>query len=292
MSKLALWLSATRPKTLPAALSPVIIGLVLAYEKTILHIPIAIITLICACLIQIGTNLANDYFDAIQGKDTDERLGPKRLTQSGLIKPSLMKNAFIFVLGIAFILGLYLSYFGGLPILIIGIFSIIFAVLYTAGPYPLAYNGLGDIFVLLFFGPIAVGGTYFLQTSEIEPFVLILGLCPGLISLALLTVNNIRDYNEDKKNNKNTIVVKLGIKFAQKQYLFALLFSIFTPYYIYSRYGVKEWTWLTFILLPFIFYLYKKILTVTGREFNKVLEKTGLLLVLFTILFCISWLLP
>ncbi|RMF56518.1 MAG: 1,4-dihydroxy-2-naphthoate octaprenyltransferase, partial [Calditrichaeota bacterium] len=199
MKQWKVWLMASRPRTLGAAIAPVLMGLSMAYADMGLHMPSAIATLICALLIQIGTNFANDYYDFVQGADTGERLGPTRATQAGLVTPQAMKKAFIMVFSVAFLIGLYLIWRGGWPIFLIGVLSILFGILYTGGPYPLGYNGLADIFVLIFFGPVAVGGTYYLQTLQINGLVLIAGLAPGLISTALLTVNNLRDVITDRQ---------------------------------------------------------------------------------------------
>ena len=192
-SRLKIWITASRPKTLWAAFSPVIIGTAMAYGEGKVHWLSAFLAAVGAILIQIGTNFSNDYYDYFRGVDKKERLGPLRVTQAGLVKPETMKRATILIFSLAFISGLYLIYRGGWPVLIIGLLSILFGILYTAGPYPLGYNGLGDIFVLIFFGLVAVGGTYYVQALEINKLVLLAGLSPGLFSTAILTVNNLRD---------------------------------------------------------------------------------------------------
>ena len=154
---------ASRPKTLPAAVVPVVVGSAVAGAEGVFAPFPAIVALFCALLIQIGTNLANDYFDFVKGADSPDRIGPVRVVQSGLLPPATVRNVMIGVFGVTFLLGLYLVWVGGWPILVIGVLSIISAVIYTAGPFPLAYVGLGDVFVFLFFGVVAVTGTHYVQ---------------------------------------------------------------------------------------------------------------------------------
>ena len=271
------WLLAIRPKTLIAGLSPIAIAITLAYPNIDLTTNITII--ITALLIQITTNLANDYYDYKKGADTHERKGPKRASQSGLIPPKTIKKAFILTSILALIGGLILTTTGGIPILIVGLTSILFAILYTAGPYPIAYLGLGDLFVLLFFGPIAIGGTYYLNTQTLPLNILITGLSPALLSVAILAVNNLRDVNEDKKANKNTLAVRFGKTFVKTEYTLAIVLASTLPYFQY-KYNLP----LATIILG-----YPLIKNIWAEEnLNKGLEKTGKLLTIFTILFIIN----
>lgn len=275
MTAISLWWQAARPKTLGAGASPVILGLAFALRDQALNIPIALITLFCALLIQVGTNYANDYFDAKKGSDTADRKGPTRLTQAGLVSPSAMKSAFIICFTIAFILGLVLALHGGWIILLIGVCSILFGILYTATPYALAYNGLGDVFVLAFFGPIAVAGTYFLQTGLWSIPVSIMGLGIGLYSVALLIVNNIRDYNEDRIANKNTLVVRLGIPIAKAEYLVCLLLPLVIPIGIAKT--VPHYSGLVLCLFTIIRVPghWRYLQAHTGSQLNSLLAQTG-----------------
>ena len=204
------WILAIRPKTLPAAAGPVIIGFALAYREGVHHFPSVILAALVALLIQAGTNMVNDYSDFKKGTDTDSRVGPVRVTQAGLISPRRMKIGMLVVLILIILFSIPLVLRGGVPILIIGVLSIISGILYTAGPFPLGYNGLGDIFVLIFFGPVATAGTYYVQTLELSQNSVLAGLGPGLLSVAILTINNLRDYDDDKATGKNTLVVLLG----------------------------------------------------------------------------------
>ena len=190
------WILAARPKTLPAGAGPVLIGLGLVGSFNHINYPIAALTLITALLLQISSNLINDYYDGVKGLDKEDRLGPPRAVALGLLPASTVKKGFIFTLSMAFLLGIGLMVRGGTPIIIIGFSSLFFAWAYTGGPFPLSYFGLGEIFAFIFFGPIAVYGTWYLQTLE-SGFpsldVLYMGASVGLISAALMGVNNLRD---------------------------------------------------------------------------------------------------
>ena len=219
MASIRIWLEATRPKTLPAALCPFMIGTSLAVNDGYFDWRPAIICLMFGLLVQIGTNFANDYLDGIRGTDTEARLGPRRAVASGLIEPHTMKLAAKFILAVAFCFGLFLIPFGGWWLLLVGLVSVLCAWLYTGGPYPLAYHGLGDVFVVLFFGFIAVGCTYYVQSGVISSEALLLGLASGLVVNNILVVNNYRDFEEDRAAAKKTLVVLFGRRFAQFQYL-------------------------------------------------------------------------
>ncbi|WP_269524486.1 1,4-dihydroxy-2-naphthoate polyprenyltransferase [Coraliomargarita parva] len=225
MNNLHVWLEATRPKTLPAALAPVLLASALAKADGGFDWRAALICLAFALLIQIGTNFANDYLDGIKGTDTNARIGPQRAVASGLVTPATMKRVTIVTLAVAFCLGLALIPFGGWWLLAVGVSSVTCAWLYTGGPYPLAYNGLGDLFVVLFFGLIAVGCTYYVQTGGFTLDVFLLGLGCGLLVNNILIVNNYRDLDEDRQAGKRTLVVKLGRRWALRQYAASSLFA-------------------------------------------------------------------
>lgn len=216
--RVSLWWEAARPRTLPAAIAPVLVASALAWRNQGFDGIAATICLGFALLIQIGTNYANDYFDFKKGADTAERVGPRRAVAAGLIKPAAMKRAMVVVFASAFGLGLTLLHWGGWPLLIIGITSIACGVLYTGGPYPLAYHGWGDVFVFLFFGLVAVGATYFVQTGNLTVEAWALGAGMGALSTNILVVNNYRDVETDRKANKRTLVVRFGRTFARRQF--------------------------------------------------------------------------
>ena len=225
MNKFKIWLSATRPKTLPSAIAPVLLGTAMAFHSRSMDLMPALVCLGFAFLVQIGTNLANDYLDGVKGTDTESRLGPRRAVASGLIAPTTMKRAAILVLAVSFCLGSSLIAFVGWWPLVVGFSSIACAWLYTGGPYPLAYNGLGDIFVILFFGLIGVTCTYYVQTVNITIDVVLLGLSNGLVVNNILLVNNYRDLDEDRLAKKRTLVVIFGRRMAEIQYVVSLFIS-------------------------------------------------------------------
>lgn len=285
------WFLAIRPKTLWAAVAPVIIGTALAYDVGGVHWLSAAAALMGALFIQIGTNLSNDYFDFKKGADAQNRLGPVRVTQSGLIAPEKVKAAAHIAFKIAFIIGIYLVIRGGWPIVIIGLLSIVFGIMYTGGPFPLGYKGLGEIFVLIFFGPVAVGGTYYVQVLEIDWVVIACGLSPGLISVAILTVNNLRDIESDAKAGKRTLSVRFGKTYAQILYLASMLMASIMPLLIWLKTGFHVYSLLTLLIIVMAVPAIKKVFEYqNGVELNKVLEYTGQLLLLYSILFAVGWL--
>ncbi|MCK5033824.1 MAG: 1,4-dihydroxy-2-naphthoate polyprenyltransferase [Calditrichia bacterium] len=292
ISSVNIWIRAMRPKTLWAGIAPVIIGTALAFGDGKMHLLSAIAALVASLLIQIATNFSNDYFDFIHGADTKERLGPKRVTQSGLVKPEIVKIAFILTFLLAFIVGLYLIWRGGWPILTIGILSIILGILYTGGPFPLGYHGLGDIVVLIFFGPVAVGGTYYVQALEITPIVLIAGLSPGLLSMALLTVNNLRDIHTDRTAGKITLAVRFGELFTRMEYLISIAIACLIPVILFFIKGEHPYALATtFVFIPAIPSIYYIFMKQIGPDLNHILANTGKLLLLYSVVFSISWIL-
>ena len=292
MPPLKIWLMASRPKTLPAAVAPVAIGLAMAYADGAFSPLIAAATLLGALFIQIGTNFANDYFDFMHGTDTDERLGPTRVTQAGLVSLRGMRwaTALSFLIAAAF--GAVLVYYGGWPILLIGILSILAGVLYTAGPFPLGYIGLGDILVLIFFGFVAVGGTYYLQTGTLNTAVLIAGAGPGLLSTAILAVNNLRDRETDVKTGKRTLAVRFGARFARYEYLLSVLITGCIPVALClmtkDHYAALASVPVLLLTVPSIKQVFRR---ESGPELNSVLGETGRALFLFSIIFSLGWML-
>lgn len=227
------WMMAIRPKTLFASIGPVLLGLALAYDQTTILNPVtSILTLLCAILLQIGTNLVNDYYDHVNGVDDETRLGPKRVTAEGLISPKTVKFAFMVTFFIAFLIGIYLMNVGGFPIVIIGLSSILFAWAYTGGPLPLAYYGLGELLALVYFGPVAVWGTWYIQTGDPSLLAAILGIGPGLFSAALMAVNNLRDRENDKEKGKVTLAVILGENGARSLPLLFVFLGVLLPFLI------------------------------------------------------------
>jgi len=290
ISKLKIWILASRPKTLWAAIAPVIIGTALAYGDGQAHWVSAFVALFASVMIQIGTNFANDYFDFHKGADTHERSGPIRVTQSGLLAPRTVFFAFIIIFTLAFISGMYLVWRGGWPILILGLLSIFFGILYTGGPFPLGYLGLGDIFVLLFFGPVAVGGTYYVQTLQISGMVLLAGLSPGLIATSILVANNLRDISTDLKAGKKTLAVRFGARFSQMQYTIQLVSAALIPVGLFLFTHRHPYSLAAAAILLFSIPTLRTIFgSNKGPALNKALADTGKMLLLYSILFSLGW---
>lgn len=292
-SRIKIWAQAARPKTLWAAVGPVIIGTAMAYGHDRVDWLSFFCALLGAVLIQIGTNLANDYFDFVKGTDTHERIGPTRATQAGLVSPEAMRHAYFIAFGLALLPGAYIIWRGGWPFLAIGLVSIICGILYTGGPMPLGYVGLGDVFVLVFFGPVAVGGTYYLHTLSIGPAAIIAGFAPGLISVAILAVNNLRDIEEDRRAGKRTLAVRFGRRFARFEYVFCILGATFViPLYFYASADNRLFALVPLVVVTAATPAIKTVFVSTdGEALNGVLAKTGKLLLVFSILFSMGWVL-
>lgn len=219
MSPVQAWWLAIRPRTLPAATAPVLVGTAHAFREARFALGPALAALVGALLIQIVSNLANDYFDFKKGADTEERLGPTRVTQSGLISERGVLTGLVVCILLALLVGLYLVWVGGWPIVAVGLVSLLCAVAYTGGPYPLGYNGLGEIFVFVFFGPVAVAGTVYVQSHAWSPAALLAGVPIGLLCANILVVNNVRDFETDAKAGKRTLAVRFGRDFGVNLYL-------------------------------------------------------------------------
>lgn len=246
------WIMAIRPHTLFASLAPVLLGLAVAYYETqSLNILVAILTALCALLLQAASNIANDYIDAARGIDTEDRVGFTRVTSSGLISKEQMKKALIGFLLLAFALGIYLMIVGGPVIIVIGLLSIYFAYGYTGGPFPLSYNGLGEVAALLFFGLLAVFGTTYLQTHTISPLSLFLGLGPGVLSACVMAINNLRDIKTDAKTGKKTLAVRFGEKFQRSLCIALLLIAMMIC--LYNTFIIKAY-WSLLVFIPFILF--------------------------------------
>ena len=263
----------------------------MAFEAEKGHLFSALAALIGALLIQIGTNLSNDYFDFVKGADTEERLGPARATQAGWIRPEIILRSSLLVFAAAVIIGIFLVLRGGWPIVLIGIVSVICGILYTGGPYPLAYLGLGEVFVVIFFGPVATLGTYYVQALEFSKEVFIAGLAPGLISTALIAVNNLRDIPTDIKARKRTLAVRFGYRFARIEYTLCILGGLFIPLFLVVM--LKDhWFSLiaSFAVIPAFFPIRDVVSGISGEMLNDTLAKTGKVLLIFSILFSAGWL--
>ncbi|MBZ0200765.1 MAG: 1,4-dihydroxy-2-naphthoate polyprenyltransferase [Ignavibacteriaceae bacterium] len=279
------WILASRPKTLLAAVVPVMVGSALAVSENKFKLPVAIAAFLCTVLIQIGTNFINDLYDFFSGADNEKRKGPQRVLVSGLITPAEMKAGIIITFLVAFFIGLYLVSVGGIIILFVGVVSILAGIAYTAGPYPLAYHGLGDIFVFIFFGVVGTVFTHYIHTGELSTVAFWSSLPVGALITNILVINNYRDFEEDKDANKNTLVVILGRTFARYQYVFMIVLSFAIPLILFFIFKVTAWIFLPYLTLPLAYKLIKMIYTLHGTELNKTLELTAKLSALYGLLF-------
>jgi 1,4-dihydroxy-2-naphthoate octaprenyltransferase len=287
-SKFRSWLLASRPKTLLAAVVPVMVGSALAISMNKFFLPYSLVALVCSILIQIGTNFTNDLYDFLKGSDTVKRKGPRRVLASGLISVTEMKIAIILDFGLPFLMGLYLVYSAGIFILWVGIISIIAGMAYTAGPYPLAYNGLGDLFVFLFFGVVGTLGTFYLHTKEISILSFIVSIPVGALITNILVVNNFRDIEEDRTANKKTLAVILGREFSKWQFIILIVLSYLTSFILHFLYEFSYWIFLPLITIPISIILIKMLYTLKGEELNKTLELSAKFSVLYGLLFSIG----
>jgi len=284
-----IWWLAIRPKTLSISVTPVLLGTALAWsvQAEISWLTFAII-LFSVLSIQIGTNLYNDAADHEKGADTAERLGPERATQQGWLSAKQIKKAALVSFTCAFISGIYLAWLGGLPIIILGLISIVCGYAYTGGPKPIAYSPLGEVFVLLFFGLAAVGGTYYLYTFTLTPLVMLFATTIGSTAAAILLVNNYRDLDQDRKASKLTLVHYIGRHKATKLYHFLILY----PYLILLIIIFLTSSYSIFLLcpllsLPLALRAMKLMdqLPISDR-LNLLLQKTALLQLVYTLLLC------
>ena len=283
-----IWLGAARPRTLTAAIAPVLVGSALAWHDTQFQAAAATLCLAFALLVQIGTNFANDYYDFLRGADTAARVGPRRAVAAGLVTPATMKRAMIGVFVAAFAVGLSLIAWGGPWLLAIGIASIVCGVAYTGGPWPLAYVGLGDVFVFIFFGMVAVGGTYFVQAGRLALDALLAGVPIGLLAANILVVNNYRDVETDAVANKRTLVVRFGRAAARAQFNVSLAIALAVPVVFLLR-GYRAWCLLPLALAPVAWrHACRLRESKTPSELIALLGATGKLVALYALLFAVG----
>jgi len=228
-SPLVVWLYAARVRTLPASVAPVVMGIALAAGDGMAHAAAALAALLGALLIQIGTNFANDYSDFANGVDHVRAGGRRRVLPEGLVTPKQMLSATVLSFSLAVLVGLFLVARGGWPIVVVGLASILAGILYTGGHAPYGYRGLGEVFVLLFFGPVAVAGTYYVQALTLDWRPILAGLGPGFISVAILAVNNLRDIDNDRAQGKRTLAVMLGRRFARVEIVASIALAAALP---------------------------------------------------------------
>ena len=293
MGALDVWIKASRPRTLPAALAPVAVGTCLAAGPANTFKPLVLLaTIIGALFIQIGTNLSNDYSDARRGADTEDRLGPVRVTAGGLVPPSYVLYATWVAFGIAALAGVYLVIEAGWELLLIGAASIVAGVLYTGGPRPYGYVGLGEVFVFLFFGVVAVTGSFFVQTTQFSWEAVALSVPVGLLACAVLMVNNTRDMDTDRRAGKTTLAVRLGRERMRTVYSLTLYISFVLVPVIWLTTGLTAWINLGLLALPLAVPLAKTMRERSdGAALNKALGDTARLELVFCVLISVGLLL-
>lgn len=285
------WGLAIRPKTLPAAASGVVMGCALAWRDGVFQFGPALACLLAALLLQIGSNLANDVFDFERGTDTPERLGPTRVTLAGMLTPGQVKMGMAVVFGAAALLGLYLAFVAGWPVIWIGLAAILAAVAYTGGPFPLGYHGLGEVFVFIFFGVAAVAGTYFVQAGSVTNAIWWMTVPPGLIVTAILIVNNLRDIENDSKGGKHTVAVRLGERNTRMEYLLCML-GAYVVIPVAAGLGlVPAFSLLAWGSLPLAIKSTRVVFQQRGRSLNAALAATGQTALVFSLLFWLGLLL-
>ena len=283
-TRVTIWLAATRPRTLPAAVAPVLVGTAAAWREGKYDGAAAGLCLLFAVLVQIGTNFANDYYDFIKGADTATRVGPKRAVASGLIPPATMKGALWVVFAAAFLSGLGLIAWGGPWLLAVGVASILCGFAYTGGPFPLGYHGLGDVFVFVFFGLVAVCTTCFVQAGKVTLAAWLAAVPIGLLTANILVVNNYRDVDTDAVAGKRTLVVRFGRGFARAQYGLSLVIALLVPL-IFFAYDRHVWSLLPLGVVPMAWSHFQRLSEKKSpSELIALLGDTGKLLSLYALL--------
>jgi len=282
------WLLAARPATLTAAFVPVLVGTAVAHATGGVRVGAALAALFGAFMLQITSNFANDVFDHEKGADTSERIGPTRAVQSGLLTPAQMRAGMAVTIALALLAGAYLAWIAGWVVVAIGVASILSAVAYTGGPYPLGYHGLGELFVMIFFGFVAVSGTVFVQTGAVPALAWLAALPVGAIATAVLVVNNVRDRETDVKAGKRTLAVRFGRRAGVIEYAALLAIAYAAPVAAVLWLGRAPWALLPLATLPIALRLARTLATTEGRPLNDCLAGTAKLLLLWGALFAIG----
>jgi 1,4-dihydroxy-2-naphthoate octaprenyltransferase len=286
-SVLRIWLMAARPKTLPVGLAPVLVGTSLAGTADVFEPLRFAAALLGALFIQVGANLSNDYSDARRGADTEDRLGPVRVTAGGLVPPRQVLIATYVTFGLAILTGIYLVAVAGWELLLVGGISIVAGVLYTGGPRPYGYEGLGELFVFVFFGIVAVAGSYFVQTERLVWEAFALAVPVGLLAAAVLVVNNVRDVDTDRRAGKRTLAVRLGRRRTRTLFA-AMVYGAYLLAPVTWLFGpLDPWMLLPFLSLPLAAPVVRAVRTRTdGPSLNEALAHTGRLELVFCVLLC------
>jgi 1,4-dihydroxy-2-naphthoate octaprenyltransferase len=282
------WWLAVRPATLTASAAPVLVGTGAAWADNVFDAGPALAALIGASLLQVGANFANDVFDFERGADNVDRLGPQRATQQGWISAAQMKRAMWLAFAGALMAGVYLTSVAGWPVMALGLLSIAAAYLYTGGPKPYGYLGLGDLSVFLFFGFGAVAGTYFVQAQSVSPLVLWASVPIGALATAILVVNNLRDIETDSRAGKLTLAVRLGERATRSYYLLLLATAYVVPPILWFRGLAAAWVWLPWLSLPLALRLAGRMRHERGLALNGCLVQTARLEVVFGLLLAVG----
>jgi 1,4-dihydroxy-2-naphthoate octaprenyltransferase len=284
-SGMRIWLMAARPRTLPAAVAPVVVGTALAGFAHIFHPLRLVATLVGAIFIQVGTNLSNDYSDARRGADADDRLGPVRVTAGGLVPPKQVLVATYASFAIAVLAGVYLISVAGWQLLLVGAASILAGVLYTGGPRPYGYEGLGEVFVFLFFGIVAVAGSFFVQTKTLDWEAFALAVPVGLLAAAILVVNNVRDIDSDRRASKRTLAVRLGRRRTREMFAVIIYLAYLLAPVTWLFGPTSAWMLLPWLTLPLATALVRTVRNRTdGPSLNGALARSGMLQLSFCVL--------
>lgn len=284
------WVLAARPKTLPAGIAPVILGSALAFSTGAFQWIPMILCLLFSVLVQIGCNYANDYYDHVNGVDTKERIGFPRMVNSGLIAPKMMRKVAYCILFLALVAGSGLIYYGGWWLTLVGLLSVVCAIGYTAGPFPIGYHGFGDIFVFIFYGLVAVAFTFYVQTNFFSKEVFLVASACGLLAANIRLVNDLRDRDTDAKAGKKTSAVRFGPFFCYVQYFFSNLCAmVFVPALLIVEFNFSGWTALAILtILPGLRAHLDLMRAKTGDEYNKLLERTAKILLAYAILLSVG----
>jgi 1,4-dihydroxy-2-naphthoate octaprenyltransferase len=285
------WWLASRPKTLPAAGAGVITGTVLAWRDGGFSLGPALAALGVALLLQVASNLANDVYDDERGADTADRLGPVRVTQSGLLSRGQVKRGMMIVLALALAIGVYLTFVRGPLVVVVGVAAVVVALAYTGGPYPLGYHGLGEVFVFLFFGLTAVVGTYWVQTGATSLLAWLMAVAIGALVTAIIVVNNLRDIEQDRAAGKRTIAVRVGVRASRWEYavLVAVPYALLTILLLTSDLPLAAL--LAWLSLPLALRATRRVFLQTGRALNSALAETGQTAIAYSALFALGLLL-
>ena len=283
-----IWWLAIRPKTLPAAAAPVVVGTAVAYLDGVMQWLPALAAMVGALCLQIGANLANDVFDYYRGADAGGRLGPLRVTQAGLLKPGSVLTGMGAAFGVAALMGLYLAWQAGWSVVWIGVASILAAIAYTGGPFPLGYYGLGDLAAFLFFGPVATCGSYYVQTGQVSRLAIWSSIPIGLLVTAILVVNNLRDIPTDSASGKRTLAVRIGVPWTRREYAVCLAFAYLLVLGMAIVGITPIWGMLAWFSIPLSLKLARLVNRESGRALNQALAGTGRLTLVFGVCYSVG----